>query len=82
MEEYKRLKDCDFRLEFIYPTAEQRKRLRTIHRDMTREERAKVEEGQSDLSRLVSGLERGNVRKEDLDPKLIKELLRQLEGNV
>lgn len=82
IEEYKRLKDCDFRLEFIYPTAEQRKRLRTVHRDMTREERAKVEEGQSDLSRLVSGLERGNVRKEDLDPKLIKELLRQLEGNV
>ena len=77
--EYERLRNCDFRLEFIYPTAEQRQILRTNHRDMTREERAMVEERQSDLSRLVIGLERGNIRREDLDPQLVKNLLRQLK---
>ena len=79
LEEYERLKNRDFRLEFIYPTAEQRHKLRTIHRHTTREERANVEEGQSDLSRLVIGLERGNIRREDLDPKLVNNLLKQLK---
>ena len=82
LKEYERLQNSEFRLQFIYPTAEQRRKLRTIHRDMSREERAKVEERQSDLSRLVNDLKRGDIRKEDLDPGLVEDLLMELKESL
>lgn len=79
LKEYERLKNCEFRLQFVYPTAEQRRKLRMVHRDMTREERAKVEERRSDVSRLVTALDRGELRMEDLDPRHIEILRMHLE---
>lgn len=79
LKEYDQLRNCDFRLKFIYPTAHQRQKIRMMHRDRTWDERANIEDGQSELSRLVSGLERGDIRKEDLDSKLVQNLLAQLK---
>ena len=79
LNEYERLKEHDFRLEFIYPSVAQREVLRTIHHDTTGEERSMIEEGQSQLSRLVLGLKRGTIRREDLDPALVEGFLAELK---
>ena len=72
--EYEELKKRNFELSFVYPDAEQRKRLRIIHRDMTNEERQTLQGHQQDLSRLVEQLEVGQIRPEDLDEKVVKRL--------
>ena len=75
LDEHERLKDREFKLAFICPSAEQREIVRAIHHRMPAEERSEIEEGQSQLSRLVMGLKRGYIRREDIDPALVENLL-------
>ena len=74
IKEYERLRDKNFELEFIYPTAEQRKQLRIVHRDMTMEERKRLENSQRSLFDLVGELQSGNVRIEDMDKDMLARL--------
>ena len=74
MKEYDRLKDRNFELEFIYPTGEQRKQLRIVHRDMTMEERNRLENRQRSLLDLVGDLQAGTIRIEDMDKDMLARL--------
>ena len=66
-EEYERLRLSDFKLEFRYPTDDERQRLRVIHRDMTKKQRRALAGKDKDLIGLVRALESGSIHKEDLD---------------
>lgn len=61
-------------LEFRYPSAEERARLRVIHRDMTQKERKGVEGGNRSLSDLIRHIEYGDVQLEDLDEIALRKL--------
>ena len=78
--EYEALKARNFSLDFRYPSAEERERLRVIHRDMTEAERKRVRDSNQELGRLVQDLEHGNVRAEDLDETTVDRLKALLEG--
>jgi superfamily I DNA and RNA helicase len=73
-EEFNRLRQKDFELHFTYPTQEQSKQLRIVHRDMTAEERKRLESRQQNLSELVADLESGQVHPEDLDDDMLAKL--------
>ncbi len=77
IKEYETLKEKNFELSFKYPTEEQRKQLKIIHRDLTSEERKRLETGEKVLGDLLADLESGRIHPEDLDEGL-KEKLRNL----
>ena len=64
--EYERLKAANFELKFKYPTREQRKQLRIVHRDMTAAERNRLKNRQKNLDDLLQDLEAGKLHPEDL----------------
>lgn len=79
MKEYEALKEHDFELLFLYPDAEQRQHLRIVHRDMTKQERQKLQGRRRELTRLVKDLESGDVHPEDLGEEVVAKL-RELLG--
>ena len=72
--EYNKLKEKNFELQFIYPTKQQREQLQIIHRDMTSEDRKRLQNREENLSRLVAELESGKVYLEDLDQATLDKL--------
>ena len=60
--EFNSLKETDFVLRFIYPTAEQRENLRIVHRDMGTEEQEPLEVRQREVQQLLAEWEAGNVQ--------------------
>ena len=78
--EYETLKAQNFSLDFHYPSAEERERLRVIHRDMTEAERKRVRDSNLELGLLVQDLEHGQVRPEDLDETTVDRLKALLES--
>ena len=74
MKEYEKLSSRNFELDFTYPNAEQRKQLRIVHRDMTVEERKRLENSQRSLIDLVGDLQAGTVHVEDIDKDLLAKL--------
>ncbi len=79
IKEYERLKEQNFELKFIYPTQEQREQLQIVHRDMTTEERKRIQSRQRNLVDLVTDLESGSVRAADLDESMVAKLKELLE---
>lgn len=80
--EYDKLKEKNFELQFIYPTRQQLEKLRIIHRDMTSEDRKRLQNREENLSRLITELESGKVYIEDLDKATLdrlREILREKE---
>lgn len=83
IQEYERLKERTFELQFTHPTKEQREQLKIVHRDMTTVERKRLKSREKDLSELLADLESGNVHPEDLDEGLmarLRELLMKNKG--
>ena len=79
MEEYACLKDHNFELQFTYPTMEQRKQLKLIHRDMTKEDNRRLRRHRHSFGELVGDLEAGRLQPEDLDENLRAKLRPFLE---
>ena len=78
--EYNRVKVRDYKLEFVYPNAALRQRLRIVNRDMSSKEKLKVKSAEKTLSSLVKQLEAGEIQVEDL-PSAEMEALRKLLGD-
>lgn len=76
--EYERIKASEFTLSFLYPDEEKRKELRIINRDMTKDERTKVAKSLSDLSSVLEAIDSGELKIEDLPPKVRQRLKRLL----
>jgi superfamily I DNA and RNA helicase len=77
IEEYHRLKERDYILDFRYPDQEERNKLKIIHRDMTEAERSRLNQRTKGLEQLLIDLENGNINSEDIDDS-IKQKLEEL----
>lgn len=73
-EEFKRVKENNFNLKFIYPTEEERTHMNLVNRDMTSEEKNSLEKNTKNTNELIADLQSGKIRKEDLDPETLKNL--------
>lgn len=78
--EFERLKQCDFRLDFTYPTDEVLKKLRIVHRDLSPHEKQRLEQRQTGARELVNALERGEITPDDLDAETKQKLIKLLGG--
>ncbi len=76
-EEYNKLRAHKFKLEFVYPTSQQRQHLRIIRRDMSDEDRSRISRRKQSVQELVRDLEAGDLYIEDL-PEGDVEKLRNL----
>lgn len=73
-EEFDRIKQHQFRLDFQYPSEERKKELRIVNRDLTQAQRGRVTRKVDELASIISSLEAGEVRIEDLPLNLRKKL--------
>lgn len=80
MKEYKTLKEQKFELKFVYPTEEQRKQLRIVHRDMSTKGQRQLKNHRKGMDDLISDIEAGNIHIEDLDENNVAKLKRFLEN--
>ncbi|MCI5148289.1 MAG: helicase, partial [Candidatus Electrothrix sp. MAN1_4] len=74
IKEFGQVKESKFKLNFQYPTKEQRKYLNIVNRDMTEAEHRRVEKKKSDIAQLIEDLESGRVYPEDLGTDKLKRL--------
>ncbi len=72
--EYKRVKENHFQLQFDYPNEVQRKNMRIIHRDMTQNELREIKKSNYSLEDIASKIQKGEIRKEDLDMSVLNTL--------
>lgn len=77
-EEYQRVKEANFKLDFTYPTAEERKKMNIVNRDMTPKEKLSVKKNEKNLFDLLSDLQDGVIRKEDLPEETLEALKKLL----
>lgn len=83
MQEFKKVKENDFKLHFRYPTVDERKYLNIVNRDMTEDERRIVRKKKNDITQLLEDLEAGRIYLEDLGAdklKRLKTLLANMEA--
>ena len=80
MEEYQKLRENNFRLNFKYPTASDREQIQILHRDSTTSERNKAKSEQKHIDGFISSLEKGKIHLEDLDQGSINNLLDLLKN--
>ena len=79
MREFKRVKAANFELDFTYPTADVRKHMNIINRDMTEEEKKSIRNQRKNLKSLVDDVESGRVLVEDLPERDLERLRKMLE---
>lgn len=77
--EFQQLKSNGFVLDFTYPNDELLDKLRIVHRDLSPEEKKRLEKKKSQLADLVRDLDRGELLLDDLDDST-KATLRSLLG--
>lgn len=80
IEEFEKVKQNNFHLDFKYPTEDEMDNLNTIHRDLTLAEKKDIKEADKELNNLLSKIENEKIKKEDIDPKKL-EMLRRLLDN-
>lgn len=79
IDEFESLKVRGYVLDFEYPDDDLLGKLRIVHRDISPQEKQRLERNRSQLAALVRELEGGNLHREDLDVDT-RNKLRQLLG--
>jgi len=64
-EEFKKVYYNDFKLTFLYPTVEERQQLNIVNRDMTVEEKRRIDQKKVNLEEILRSLESGETVIED-----------------
>jgi superfamily I DNA and RNA helicase len=77
-QEYLKVKQNDFCLEFIYPTQQERMVMNRVNRDMSDRERKRLTTQQKNAQELAEGLAKGEIQKDDLSPEILEKLREQL----
>lgn len=72
--EYQRIRDRNYVLDFIYPTAEQIMRLRRIHRDRSEQEQKRLNQRVSDFAEIIELIKNGEVSVDSLPSEFLTEL--------
>ncbi|UAA37880.1 DEAD/DEAH box helicase [Paraneptunicella aestuarii] len=78
--EFSILKHNGFVLDFTYPDDALLSKLRVVHRDLSPQEKQRLEKTKSQLANLLGDIENGELHPEDLDPET-REKLRRLLGD-
>ncbi len=73
-QEFEEVKCNKFELKFTYPTAAEREKLSIVNRDMTAQERKKLEIKSATANDLLQSLINGEIHKEDLPDDIRKQL--------
>ncbi|MCQ9157034.1 DEAD/DEAH box helicase [Acidomonas methanolica] len=81
IDEFSALKQRGFVLDFCYPDDALLGKLRIVHRDLSPQERQRLERRKSQLADLLGDLESGELHPEDLDEATRERLKRFLGGN-
>ena len=76
-DEFNRLKNSDFKLSFTYPTEAERRKMRTINRDLSSDEKKKLREKERHLKESIKALESGQLTLDGI-PEETKDALRKL----
>lgn len=82
IDEYEALKHHGFVLDFNYPDDTLLSKLRIVHRDLSPQERQRLERKKSQLADLLSDLDSGELHPEDLDETTREKLKRLLGGST
>ncbi|MEG3911503.1 ATP-binding domain-containing protein [Microcoleus sp. w2-18bC1] len=77
VEEFNKIREKKFVLEFTYPTEEERKEMNLINREINQKERGLIAKSRSSLQDLLQALEKGEIQKEDL-----QDLVNQLKDKL
>lgn len=81
IDEFLALKQRGFVLDFTYPDDALLGKLRIVHRDLSPQERQRLERKKSQIADLLGDLENGEIHPEDLDQATRERLRRLLGGN-
>lgn len=71
VDEYNKVKGNEFTLSFKYPTADERAHLNIVNRDMSEQERERIQKNQQNLNELFNDLSEGRIKKEDIPNELL-----------
>lgn len=77
-QEFQEVRNHDFQLTFNYPTAEEKAKLIIVNRDMSIEEKKRVQRRRINLEEIVESLESGETVIEDYSKSVIAKLKRHL----
>ena len=80
IDEFSALKQAGFVLDFNYPDDPLLGKLRIVHRDLSPQERQRLEKRKNQLAGLVGDLESGELHPEDLDDETREKLRKFLGG--
>ncbi|WP_016994208.1 DEAD/DEAH box helicase [Lysinibacillus boronitolerans] len=75
--EFKKVKENDFKLDFIYPTEDQRRKMNVVNRDMTANEQRFIYQTNHELGRIVSALENEELFLEDIPEEILRSLKKE-----
>lgn len=67
VDEFETLKQYNFVLDFDYPDNELLKSLRVVHRDLSPQEKQRIEKGMISIENILAEMEKGNLHPEDFD---------------
>ncbi len=81
-EEFERVKASKFKLSFDYPTAEQRKEITIVNRDMSKDEKERLNQKQHTLIDLLESLESEETFIEDYPDDVVKKLQTLLNRKI
>lgn len=80
VDEFNKVKENDFKLDFTYPTEEQRRKMNVVNRDMTANEQRFIYQTNHELGRIVSALENGELFLEDIPEEILTSLKKKMFG--
>ncbi|MEQ8241263.1 MAG: ATP-binding domain-containing protein [Cyclobacteriaceae bacterium] len=73
-QEFIKVKENNFSLAFKYPTKDEREHMNIVNRDMSTEEKNRIQKNQKNLAQVLDDLRDGKIRKEDLPTELVEEI--------
>ena len=80
-EEYQKVVDNDYKLNFIYPSSDEMQQMNLINRDRDPHSEKKIIKLSQNLEEIVSQLESGNLDTSDLDSATLQKLRHILKPN-
>lgn len=74
IEEYQKLKNNNYALEFTYPSIEDMAKMKLINRDVDKNTEKRIKNMNENLIDLIDALNSGEIYKEDLSPETLNKL--------
>ena len=78
IEEFEQVKSNNYKLSFIYPTEEQKEKIKKINRDVSEQEKQVIDETSNILNKFISGIQTKNLFIEDLPPEILEALRNEI----